>query len=133
LYASSGSLNQQHTSVLRHHWKKMLVATISIVEKEGWGGERESNGKEVTQGEAIFLHWILCEIRVDNGRSDWTKWCKSRSSSTRETPIHSAITPASCKMQNVALSLSFALVVQMWARENTVAVSTFAFRVPPSF
>jgi hypothetical protein len=34
-------------------------------------------------------------------------------------------------MQTVALSLSLALVLQMWARENTVAVS--AFRAPPPF
>jgi hypothetical protein len=27
LYASGGCLNQQHMSVLRHHSKKMLVAT----------------------------------------------------------------------------------------------------------
>jgi len=42
----------------------------------------------------------------------------------------------SCIMQNanchpLALSLSLSLVVQMWARENTVAVS--AFRAPPAF
>jgi hypothetical protein len=29
---------------------------MSIVEKEGSGGERESNGEEVTQGEAILMH-----------------------------------------------------------------------------
>jgi hypothetical protein len=96
-------------------WSRCRSATLhvlvrmSIVEKEGWGGERESNGGEVTQGEAILMHWILCKIRVDNGRSDWTKWCKSRSSSTRETRIPIAIAPASCKMQTVILSLSLSL------------------------
>jgi hypothetical protein len=39
---------------------------------------------------------------------------------------------AKCKLSpSLSLSLSLSLVVQMWARENTVAAS--AFRAPPPF
>jgi hypothetical protein len=52
--------------------------------------------------------------------------------STRETLIPSAIAPASCKLSpSRSLSLSLFLVVQMWARENTVADA--AFHAPPPF
>ncbi|CAK9220153.1 unnamed protein product [Sphagnum troendelagicum] len=56
LYASGGSLNQQHMSVLRRHWKEKLVATNEYCGERRMRRRKESNGEEVTQGEAILMH-----------------------------------------------------------------------------
>jgi hypothetical protein len=45
--------------------------------------------------------------------------------------VQSLLHDARCKLSpSLSLSLSLSLVVQMWARENTVAV--YAFRAPPT-
>ncbi len=45
--------------------------------------------------------------------------------------VQSLLHDAKCKLSpSRSLSLSLSLVVQMWARENTVAV--YAFRAPPT-
>jgi hypothetical protein len=47
-----------------------------------------------------------------------------------ESLVQSLLHHAKCKL-SPSRSLSLSLVVQMWARENTAAVS--AFRAPPPF